>query len=424
MTEDNSHSPNSSFSLSSPFGSPSKSFSNFEGNDFQSHSQLEDFNPSNVLEDLKLPLCFQKYSNEFTFNMRRISDDIIYYNAHPESFYSNPKIKPENPQFKIWILSSLSSSDKLSYPNKRIFEESFIQNISVEIKQISNFNIIMSQSGLKHIYYNHEIVEESDLPDAVLPRLGSKVSQHGLSVIRQLETMDILVLNNFSSIDISRNKLYTMQTLASYNLPIPKTMIAQPPFQLKMIEKEFKFPLVLKRTSGSQGKGAMLIAEASMLEDVSDMVSDSPSALIFQEYIEHSKGRDLRVFVVGGRVIGPGKGMMREAINGFKANVPSSRRKSVKLSTTVEWLAIETSRLLGLDVSGVDILIDADTYKISEVHASPGFESFELTTGCNVPKQLLEFLQLRLGLWRNKGKKNPHFLKIKPNEQELQSQKS
>lgn len=67
----------------------------------------------------------------------------------------------------------------------------------------------------------------------------------------------------------------------------------------------------------------------------------------------------------------------------------------MKLSPAVEWLAIETARLVGLDVAGVDILIGDDTYKICEINSSPGFEGFELATGINVPRELLHFMQIR-----------------------------
>lgn len=337
----------------------------------------------------------------YNWNPKYISDDIVYWNCENSSFYDTTK--PENPLFSVWILTA---ANKVGYVNRRIFEEAFLQNIEVKIAKVHKFNLSMSQKGLRNVYYEGELVTEDMLPDCVIPRLGANVNATGLSVIRQLEAMDILVLNPISSIDLSRNKLYTMQLLASHNMPIPKTMIAQPPFELEMIKKEFSFPIVLKRASGTQGKGVMLIQTEDVLEDISDML-DSSSPLIFQEFIENSKGRDLRVWVMGGRCIGA---MMRVASKGFKANIHQHGiGKNVKLSSAVEWLAIETTKLLGLDMAGVDILIDKDTYKICEVNASPGFEGLEGATGVNVPKQMLDFIKLRLGLWRKQSKKNKKF---------------
>jgi hypothetical protein len=60
--------------------------------------------------------------------------------------------------------------------------------------------------------------------------------------------------------------------------------------------------------------------------------------------------------------------------------------------------------LLGLDIAGVDILIDHDSYKICEINASPGFQGFELATGIDVPQQIMEFVKLRSGIWKKSAK--------------------
>lgn len=86
---------------------------------------------------------------------------------------------------------------------------------------------------------------------------------------------------------------------------------------------------------------------------------------------------------------------------GFKANFHQGGYvRPVKLSPAVEWLAIECARLVGLDIAGVDILIDQDSYKICEINSSPGFQGFELATGIDVPQQIMEFVKLRSGVWK------------------------
>lgn len=174
-------------------------------------------------------------------------------------------------------------------------------------------------------------------------------------------------------------------------------MIAKFPMEVEAVEREFSFPMVLKKSSGSQGKGVMLLRDSDHLNDVADMI-DTSKPLILQEFISKSHGRDIRVIVVGGKAIG---GMMRVAKKGFKSNFHQGGYvKPVKLSPAMEWLAIESTRLIGLDVGGVDILIDNDTYKICEINASPGFQGFELATGINVAERILEFIQLRAGIWK------------------------
>lgn len=66
---------------------------------------------------------------------------------------------------------------------------------------------------------------------------------------------------------------------------------------------------------------------------------------------------------------------MRVAKKGFKSNFHQGGWvKPVKLTPAIEWLAIEAARLIGLDIAGVDILIDKNTYKICEINSTPGFQ--------------------------------------------------
>lgn len=67
-----------------------------------------------------------------------------------------------------------------------------------------------------------------------------------------------------------------------------------------------------------------------------------------------------------------------------------------KENPVIEWLAIESSRLIGLDIAGVDILFDDDNYKVCEVNSYPGFEGFEKATGINVSEEVYRYIQVRL----------------------------
>jgi RimK family alpha-L-glutamate ligase len=318
-------------------------------------------------------------------------------NAQDLSYYRR---ELKNPILTVWLLThgpGEGKSAKMNYSQKRFFEEAWKMNIALKIVETPRFDLIASQEGLECILYDGVRIEK--LPDAVLPRLGAKINYFSLAVVRQLEKLGVLVLNPNTALEISKDKLYTLQTLAAHNMPIPKTMIAKFPVDMNSITREFSFPLILKKSSGSQGKGVMLIQNQDQLNDVVDMI-DVTKPLIFQQYISKSSGRDIRVVVVGGKAIG---GMMRVAKKGFKSNFHQGGYvKPVQLTPAIEWLAIESVKQLGLDVAGVDILIDEKTYRICEINASPGFQGFELATGINVPKHILDFVKLRCGVWKKK----------------------
>jgi len=109
-------------------------------------------------------------------------------------------------------------------------------------------------------------------------------------------------------------------------------------------------------------------------------VQDTERAYIFQEYLASTKGRDIRAFIVGDRVVAS---MMRIAAKGqFKANVHQGGTvKSTRLQQKLERMVLKTSRLCHLEIAGVDVLLDKDTYKVCEVNSSPGFEGLERATG-------------------------------------------
>ena len=57
------------------------------------------------------------------------------------------------------------------------------------------------------------------------------------------------------------------------------------------------------------------------------------------------------------------------------------------MNIEVEWLAVEAASLIGLGISGVDILVDGDSYSVYAINSSPGFEGFESATGIDVLKE-------------------------------------
>lgn len=148
-----------------------------------------------------------------------------------------------------------------------------------------------------------------------------------------------------------------------------------------------------------QGTSAFTCGKEDCMKEVSAMI-DQTKPLIIQQYIQTSRGRDIRIIVVGGKAIGA---MMRVAKKGWKSNFHlGGFVKQVNMSSELEWLATEAARSMGLDIAGVDILIDRNTYKICEVNSTPGFQGFELATGINVAKKIVEFSKLRKGVWKQR----------------------
>ena len=290
----------------------------------------------------------------------------------------------------IWILAKEHKFE--NYENLRFQEAAREMGVELTMVAPEHCEIISTKEGRKSIYLNGEEIDR--LPDCLIPRTGSGTTYFASAVIRHLEHLGVFVLNTDKSIELAKDKLATVQTLSMNNIPIPNTILAKFPLDLDLIEKQFSFPVILKKVSGSEGKGIVLCENKSQLQDIAELVKSS-SNVIIQECITESLGKDIRVFVVGGRVIGT---ILRTACDGtFKANYSAGGTVSEFTTTPeIEWLAVESARLMGLEIAGVDLLFDQEGYRICEVNSAPYFAGFEEATGINVAQEIFKFIQIRL----------------------------
>ncbi len=294
----------------------------------------------------------------------------------------------------IWILTR-NKEDFEKYENIRYIEESKKIGLNCRLISGEDIDILLHKEDEKSVLFEGKKIP---LPDVIIPKAGAYSTYFMLALIRHFEKLGVFVLNPASSISQAKDKLHTLQILSSQNLPIPKTLLAKFPINQSVIEQEFSYPFIMKKISGSLGKGVLLIKTAQQLEDILGLLEDphdiAQPNLIFQEFVKCSAGKDIRVFVVGGKVIGA---MQRTAKAGdFRANVSAGGNVSdFKITPEIEWLAIEAANALQLGIAGVDLLFENDGYKICEVNANAHFQGFEKATGINVPQKIFEFISIR-----------------------------
>lgn len=294
---------------------------------------------------------------------------------------------------KAWILTRKEHFDK--YENKRFKKEAKRMGIELQMVSPEEFDIIVTKEGRRSILHNGISVE---LPECLIPRMGSGTTYFALAVIRHLERLGVFVLNSSQGIENAKDKLATMQILAANNIPIPKTLLAKFPLNIGGVEKEFSYPLLIKTVSGTHGKGILLCEKREQLGDLADLIEvskDPKINVVIQEFVSSSKGKDIRIIVIGGKAIGA---MLRVAGNGmFKANFSRGGKvERFKLKSPEEWLAIESAKLMELEIAGVDVLFDGESYKVCEVNSAPGFEGFEKATDLNVPEEVYRYIKVRL----------------------------
>jgi ribosomal protein S6--L-glutamate ligase len=249
-----------------------------------------------------------------------------------------------------------------------------------------DFHIVVSR-GRPSMFLGNQLVPEADL---VIPRIGASITNYGLAVVRQFDMMGVPVLNTSVAIARSRDKLRSIQLLTKKDIDVPKTVCARTP---DSVELALSFvggtPAIVKLQQGAQGIGTMIAetpqAVTSLLETLWAMGQD----IILQEYIAESKGRDYRAIVVGGRVIAA---MRRQAKKGeFRSNLHrGGHGVSVTLDRRYRIAAIAATKVMGLEVAGVDMLEGRDGPKILEINSSPGLEGIERASGVDVAGAIIE----------------------------------
>ncbi len=230
--------------------------------------------------------------------------------------------------------------------------------------------------------------------DAVIPRIGASITLYGTAVVRQFEQMGVFCMNSSQAISVSRDKLRSIQILTRHNIGIPKTAFVHELDQIEpTIEAMGGPPVVIKLLQGTQGIGVILADSSSVAKSIIEVLQGAANQnVLIQEFVKESRGRDIRAFVVGNRVVAA----MRRVAQGdeFRSNVHrGGRAELVQLDPEFERTALHAAQIMGLRVAGVDMLEGKDGPKLMEINSSPGLEGIEAATGVDVAGSIIELIE-------------------------------
>ena len=229
--------------------------------------------------------------------------------------------------------------------------------------------------------------------DAVIPRIGTHSTFYGTAVLRQLEMMGVYTPNPSDAVLRARDKLRSLQILASHGLDMPVTVFGDNPDDTgDVLGLLGEPPHVIKLNEGSQGTGVVLAEKRSAAQSVIEAFRGLYANFLVQEFIGEAQGSDLRCFVVGGKVVAA---MQRNASPGeFRANLHrGGSAEKATLSAAEKRIAVRAAAVLGLGIAGVDLLRSSRGPLLLEVNASPGLEGIEAATGVDVAGLIVQLLQ-------------------------------
>lgn len=225
--------------------------------------------------------------------------------------------------------------------------------------------------------------------DVVIPRIAPSIHQYGLSVLKQLELLGVPLLNGAAAIAASRDKMRSLQLLASAGVPVPRTVMASDASGLtELVKLVGGVPVLVKLLSADGKSGVMVCESLQSLEAALEAILGLGQNIVVQQYLEGGRGRELRAVVVGGRVVASLRRQRRGG--GGPGQARGTRFQAAALSPEQARLATEAARVLGLRVCAVDMLDARDGMRVFEVNGAPSVREAEAACGVDVARLVVE----------------------------------
>ncbi len=266
---------------------------------------------------------------------------------------------------------------------------------------------IVIEEDAPSIHYKGEQITDVD---AIIPRIGASVTFYGSAVVRQFEMMKVFTVTGSQALVRSRDKLRSLQILSRAGLGMPKTVFTNFSQEVEdIIDSVGGPPLIVKLLEGTQGVGVVLAPTRNAAESVIQAFHGLRARIIVQEFIEESKGSDIRAFVVDGKVVGAMKRISEEGE--FRSNLHrGGTSELIKLSKQERRAALTAANAMGLAVAGVDMLQSERGAMVLEVNSSPGLEGIERATQQDLAGKIVSYIERSVEKHRKKNKQRRRLM--------------
>lgn len=225
--------------------------------------------------------------------------------------------------------------------------------------------------------------------DCVIPRIGRSLTQMGIMLLKHFELMGIPSTLSMRGLLTARNKYLALQALHAAKIKIPESVLIAARNRNEEPSEYLAPPLVLKLLTGTQGIGVMFVRDVKEAGPIIDTLSELDQLMCLQRYLPNP-GEDIRVFVVGGEIVGAMK--RKAAPHEWRSNIHiGGHGVAHNLTESEAQTAIKAGNAVGVEIAGVDmILVDNEPFVI-EVNASPGFRGLLEATGTNAAEKIAEY---------------------------------
>ncbi len=281
------------------------------------------------------------------------------------------------------------SRDRPNWPVRRLIRALAAQSCESVTFCLKNLSVHMDSGKSQFLLPRRRPLDVSGI---ILRSIGGGSTDQitsRISVLEALEFSGIRVFNRAYSHRRAKDKLATLVWLAHNGIPIPRTTVTERLAVAVAATRRYE-DIVSKPLRGSQGQGIFRLQDPDLAFRIFKILQTENQTMLIQEFIE-TPGRDIRVFIVGKRVIGA---MYRYAKPGeWKTNVSrGGKPQACPLSSELEKLALKAADALEMDFAGIDILEDNDQLVVSEVNAAPNWSGLQKATGVDAADEIISYI--------------------------------
>jgi RimK family alpha-L-glutamate ligase len=204
-----------------------------------------------------------------------------------------------------------------------------------------------------------------------------------VDALHVLAERGVTCINGPRAIERTVDKFLASALLARAGVPTPRTIACERPDDALEAFEELGGDVIVKPLFGSMGAGMTRIDDADVAYRVFHALALERAVYYLQQAHE---GRDVRAFVVGGRVLAA----IERLGAGWRANLArGAQARATELTAAQERVCLQAAAVLDVEYAGVDLLGE----HVLELNGIPGWHGLQQATGADVAAALVTHLE-------------------------------
>lgn len=278
-------------------------------------------------------------------------------------------------------------SDREEWHIKRLLKELSRQGAEAYLLPITKFKAGIALSP-KVSVRGYSVDDYDALIVRRVPGGTAEQVFYRMDILHRLEEMGVTVINPSRAIEKSVDKYYTSALLDEAGIKTPRTIITEGFSEAMNAYKELGGDIVVKPLFGSLGMGITRVSSEDIAYRVFRALEMTKSVYYLQEFIQHG-GEDIRIFIIGGEVVAS----MRRVSENWKTNISiGGKAQPYEPSEEIKEISLKAAKKLGLDYTGVDVMVSGDNIYVIELNSTPGWEGLQSVTETDITKKLVEYM--------------------------------